>query len=423
MAIKIVVGAQWGDEGKGKIVDLLSADCDVVARYQGGANAGHTVKVDNEQFILHLLPSGILHPNVKCYIGNGVVVDPAEILREIEFLATKNISVKGRLFISGNAHTIFPYHTLLDQNKESDPNRFLGTTGRGIGPAYTDKVDRIGIRMLDLLHPDLLRKKVALNFEAKAASLSEDTLQLESICDQYIQYGKQLEEFIADISTMLHQDISENREILLEGAQGALLDVDFGTYPYVTSSNPIAGSACIGVGIGPTSINQVIGVMKAYSTRVGEGPFPTEFDDHMSEQIRELGQEFGATTGRPRRCGWFDGVLARFAARINGLSQLAITKLDVLDSFESIKVCTSYLLNGQTVEGHFTDLAVMQNSEPVYETVPGWQEDTSTIRNYEDLPQNAKNYIQTISKLAGVPVQLVSVGSDRCQTIFINGEL
>lgn len=421
MAVTIVVGAQWGDEGKGKIVDLLSSNSDVVARFQGGANAGHTVIVDNKQYILHLIPSGILHPHVTCYIGNGVVVDPAEVLREIEFLKSKNISVTGRLFISGNAHVIFPYHMLLDKNKESDPSRFLGTTGRGIGPAYTDKVDRIGIRMIDLLQPDLLREKIALNIQAKTTSFAEGTLQVESILEEYIRFGKQLEEFIADTSILLHQNMVEGREILLEGAQGALLDVDFGTYPFVTSSNPVAGSACIGLGIGPTSINHVIGVLKAYSTRVGEGPFPTEFDPSMSEQIRQLGQEFGATTGRPRRCGWFDGVLANYTARINGLSSLAITKLDVLDTLESLKICTSYQMNGKAVDGHFTDMTVMKNCEPVYETVPGWQEDTSGIRNYEDLPQNAKDYIQRISGLACVPVELISVGGDRSQTIVMNG--
>ena len=421
MSINIVVGGQWGDEGKGKIVDLLSADCDVVARYQGGANAGHTVIVNGEQFILHLLPSGILHPNVTCYIGNGVVVDPANLLQEIEFVESKNISVKDRLFVSGYAHVIFPYHMVLDQNKESDPSRFIGTTGRGIGPAYTDKVDRIGIRMLDLLHPDCLRHKISLNLQAKTEHLDEDSQKLESILEEFIQYGRQLKEYIADTSVLIHQDILNNRVILLEGAQGTLLDVDFGTYPYVTSSNPIAGSACVGIGIGPTQIDKVTGVMKAYSTRVGEGPFPTEFDDQFSERIREMGQEFGATTGRPRRCGWFDGVLARFSARINGLSELAITKLDVLDSLDSLKICTSYHLNGKEIDGHFTDMTVMQECEPIYETVPGWQKDTSTIRNYDELPQNAKKYIGRISEPSGVPVKLISVGSERSQTILMNG--
>lgn len=419
MSVRIIVGAQWGDEGKGKIVDLLGANCDVVARYQGGANAGHTVVVNGEQIILHLIPSGILHPHVMCYIGNGAVVDPDTLLQEIELLESRNIQTEGRLFVSGNAHVIFPYHKILERKIENKPNRFLGTTLRGIGPAYTDKVDRIGIRMEDLLHPEALRRKISTNLEAKAALLGEDGPGLDNVFEEYASFGATLKKLIKDVSLLLTRDISAGKEILLEGAQGTLLDVDFGTYPYVTSCNPIAGNACTGLGIGPSCVDSVMGIMKAYSTRVGEGPFPTEFDAELNEKMRNLGQEFGATTGRARRCGWFDGVLARFAKRVNGLTELAITKLDVLDSLDEIKICTAYRMNGDLIRELPMGLSYMQNCEPVYESLPGWREETSRVRSYAELPENARTYVEKIVELSDVPVRLISVGSERNQTIFV----
>lgn len=418
MAVRIVIGAQWGDEGKGKVVDLLSATSDVVARFQGGANAGHTVVVKTEQIILHLVPSGILHPRTTCYIGNGVVVDPAELVREIEFLEAKNIPVRERLFISGNAHVILPYHQILDQKKESDPNRFLGTTGRGIGPAYVDKVDRIGIRMSDLLHEKTLREKIALNLQLKAEYLKAHSLNLEVLVQEHLQFGRQLQRNIRDVSLLINRDIDRGREVLLEGAQGTLLDVDFGTYPYVTSSNPTAGSACTGVGIGPKKIDSVMGIVKAYNTRVGEGPFPTEFEPAFARRVREWGREFGATTGRPRRCGWFDSVLARYSTRINGLTELAITKLDVLDRLQTVKICTGYRLNGDLVQELVTDLETIRMVEPVYEELPGWQQPTTSVRKFDRLPPQAQHYLRRIEELVAVPISIISVGSDREQTIF-----
>jgi adenylosuccinate synthase len=418
MSVRVIVGAQWGDEGKGKIVDLLSAKSDVVARFQGGANAGHTVVVKDKQFILHLIPSGILHPNVKCYIGNGVVIDPAALLKEIDLLESKNIKVRDRLFISGNAHVILPYHQILDQKKESDPNLFIGTTGRGIGPAYVDKVDRVGVRMSDLLSEKVLKGKIDLNLKLKSRYLANHSINSNVMLQEHLQFGEQLRNNITDVSLLINKDIKAGKQVLLEGAQGTLLDVDFGTYPFVTSSNPSAGNACTGIGIGPKNIDSVMGIIKAYTTRVGEGPFPTEFDEEFGEQVRKWGQEFGATTGRPRRCGWFDSVLARYSARINGLSELTITKLDVLDQFETLKICTGYLLNGEPVENLITDLETIQHVEPVYEEVLGWQQDTSGVQDFANLPKEAQNYIRRLEELTEVPVSIISVGSERAQTIF-----
>jgi len=420
MAVRVVVGGQWGDEGKGKIVDLLSSRSDVVARFQGGANAGHTVVVNGKTFILHLIPSGILHKGVRCYIGNGVVVDPAALLEEIAALEKEGISVGERLIVSGNAHVILPYHRALDRKRESISALRIGTTGRGIGPAYVDKADRIGIRMLDLLRPEQLRQKIEANLELKRPLLGEDTPDPGELTDRFLAYGEKLRSRIRDVSVLINEDIRQEREILLEGAQGALLDVDFGTYPYVTSSNPVAGGACTGVGIGPTKIDAVLGVFKAYTTRVGEGPFPTEFEPELAERIRQAGGEFGATTGRPRRCGWFDGVLARYTAQINGLTGLAITKLDVLDGLETIKVATGYLLDGQEVTELPTDIDIMQRCQPVYEELPGWLEPTSAARRYGDLPRNARLYLEFLQRQVGVPVRLVSVGSNRHQTILLD---
>jgi len=421
MPVRVVVGCQWGDEGKGKIIDLLCAlsRIGVVARFQGGANAGHTVVVKSEKYILHLIPSGILHPNVQCYIGNGVVIEPDKLLYEIDLLESKNFQVRNRLAISTNAHVIMPYHIILDKSKESNPNLFIGTTGRGIGPAYVDKVDRIGIRMMDLQSPDLLREKLALNLKLKASHLKRKKVNLDKILQDYLAYGERLQPCLRDVSRLINEDITAGKNILLEGAQGTLLDVDFGTYPYVTSSSPIAGGACTGLGIGPTKIDDVIGVFKAYTTRVGEGPFPTEFLSYFyTERIREWGKEFGATTGRPRRCGWFDGVLARFAARINGLTEMAITKLDVLDRLATVQICTGYHVDGDCCRDLPTDLAIIRDCQPVYEELPGWQQNTTNIREFDKLPKQAQIYLRRIEELVDVPLRLVSVGSERDQTIW-----
>ncbi|MDP3829746.1 MAG: adenylosuccinate synthase, partial [Ignavibacteriaceae bacterium] len=345
MQITILVGSQWGDEGKGKIVDLLSENFPIVARYQGGANAGHTVEIGDDKYILHLIPSGILRKDVICVIGSGVVIDPIALLEEIELLEKNNISVKGRLFISHNAHLIMPYHKLLDSINESGKNK-IGTTGRGIGPCYIDKYARKGIRINDLLNRELLAQKIRMNLDEKNLLLKniygKDELNVEEIIEQYEAFDKAIDPYIKDVPAFLNNAISEGKSILLEGAQGALLDVDFGTYPFVTSSNPTSGGACTGTGIPPNKITNVIGIVKAYTTRVGEGPFPTELLDATGEKLRKVGSEFGATTGRPRRCGWFDAPLVKYSQMVNGIDSVAITKLDVLDHFEEIQVCTAY---------------------------------------------------------------------------------
>jgi len=425
MSVKIIVGAQWGDEGKGKIVDLLSEQVDIVARYQGGANAGHTIVIDGEQYILHLVPSGILHENTICVIGNGVVIDPLALLEEIEFLKSKDISVDGRLWISHRAHLIMPYHKLLDQAKESkDADRKIGTTGRGIGPAYVDKVNRMGIRIVDLLDRDTLEEKLRTNIKEKNEILKkiyeEKEIDVNSIINEYLDFDKKIDPYIKDVSTFLNESLKNDKQILLEGAQGTLLDIDFGTYPYVTSSNPTSGGACAGVGIGPTKIESVLGVIKAYTTRVGMGPFPTEIGDEENFDLRDLGGEYGATTGRPRRCGWFDAVIANFAVQVNGLDSFALTKLDVLDSLEEIKVCVAYKYKEKTITTFPSEMRILENCEPVYESFPGWQQPTSEIRSYQDLPANAKAYLDAIKNLTQTDMSIISVGSGREQTILMS---
>ncbi|TDJ01803.1 MAG: adenylosuccinate synthase [Caldithrix sp.] len=424
MSVKIIVGAQWGDEGKGKIVDLLSEQVDIVARYQGGANAGHTIVIDGEQYILHLVPSGILHENTICVIGNGVVIDPLALLEEIEFLKSKGISVDGRLWISHRAHLIMPYHKLLDQAKESkDADRKIGTTGRGIGPAYVDKVNRMGIRIVDLLDRDTLEEKLRTNIKEKNEILKkiykEKEIDVDQIINEYLDFDKKIDPYIKDVSTFLNESLKDGKQILLEGAQGTLLDIDFGTYPYVTSSNPTSGGACAGVGIGPTKIESVLGVIKAYTTRVGMGPFPTEIGDEEDFDLRDLGGEYGATTGRPRRCGWFDAVIAKFAVQVNGLDSFALTKLDVLDTLEEVKVCVAYKYKGKTITTFPSEMRILENCEPVYESFPGWQKPTSGIRSYQDLPANAKAYLDAIKNLTQTDFSIISVGSGREQTILI----
>jgi len=425
MSVKIIVGAQWGDEGKGKIVDLLSEQVDIVARYQGGANAGHTIVIDGEQYILHLVPSGILHENTVCVIGNGVVIDPLALLEEIEFLKSKGISVDGRLWISHRAHLIMPYHKLLDQAKESkDAERKIGTTGRGIGPAYVDKVNRMGIRIVDLLDRDTLKNKLRTNIKEKNEILKkiyeEKEIDVDEIINEYLEFDKKIDPYIKDVSTFLNESLKDGKQILLEGAQGTLLDIDFGTYPYVTSSNPTSGGACAGVGIGPTKIESVLGVIKAYTTRVGMGPFPTEVGEEEDFDLRDLGGEYGATTGRPRRCGWFDAVIANFAVQVNGLDSFALTKLDVLDSLEEIKICVAYKYDGKTMTTFPSEMRILENCEPVYESFPGWQQPTSEIRSYQDLPANAKSYLETIQDLTQTGISIISVGSGREQTILMD---
>jgi len=425
MPVTTLVGAQWGDEGKGKIVDLLSEDLDIVARYQGGANAGHTVVIGGEKTILHLIPSGILQEDTACVIGNGVVIDPVALMDEITLLKNKGIDIEGRLLISHRAHLIMPYHKLLDRAKESrDADQKIGTTGRGIGPAYVDKANRMGVRIVDLLHRDQLAAKLRRNIEEKNRILSEiyhqEELDVDQIISEYVDFDEKIDPFVTDVSRYLNDAVAAGKKILLEGAQGTLLDVDFGTYPYVTSSNPTSGGACTGVGIGPTKIDHVLGVIKAYTTRVGMGPFPTEIPDDRDVKLRELGDEFGATTGRPRRCGWFDGVIANFAVRVNGIDSLAVTKLDVLDSLEEIKLCVAYKHNGKELTTFPAEMQLLEECEPVYRTFPGWQQPTSHIRSFDDLPENARTYLCGISEFTQTKLSIVSVGSGRDETIRID---
>ncbi|MGH1365214.1 MAG: adenylosuccinate synthase [Calditrichia bacterium] len=423
MSVVVIVGAQWGDEGKGKIVDLLSKDFDIVARYQGGANAGHTVIIKDKKYVLHLIPSGILHDDVECVIGNGVVIDPVALMEEIRLLEEQGVHVEDRLKISQKAHLIMPYHKLLDTaSEEKQGEQKIGTTKRGIGPAYVDKANRKGIRIVDLLDRKLFEEKLRRNIAEKNEVLEKIygkiPLDVEEIIKQYLTFDKLIDPYIKDVSVYLNKAIDAKQSILLEGAQGTLLDVDHGTYPYVTSSNPSSGGACIGVGIGPTKVDEVLGIIKAYTTRVGEGPFPTELLDEDGEFLRREGNEFGATTGRPRRCGWFDGVIARYAVRINGIDGLAITKLDVLDRFERIKVCTGYKFGDKVLREFPTDPMVLDNCEPIYEEHPGWLEPTTDVRTWDELPKIARDYLSFLEEITGASAKIVSVGSKRSQTIF-----
>lgn len=410
----ILVGTQWGDEGKGKIIDVLARNVDYIVRYQGGNNAGHTVWVKGSRFILHLIPSGILWPGKKCVIGNGVVVDPQVLLQEINELKKRGVSVKDRLYISELAHIIFPYHRLLDKLKEAQRGKArIGTTGRGIGPAYIDKVSRTGIRMVDLLNPKVFSEKLEVNIEEINRFLrkfyKEPPINFRSLLTEYLGYARKLKPYVTNISIILNK----SRSVLFEGAQGTLLDVDFGTYPFVTSSNSTAGGACTGTGVGPTRIDSVMGVVKAYTTRVGEGPFPTEFDPQMNERIREKGGEYGATTGRPRRCGWLDMVMVRHSILVNGITELAVTKLDVLSGLDKIKICTAYKSN----KNFPSDMNVLKKTQPIYEELPGWKEDISNIKRIRDLPANARRYISRMEKLSGVRAKIISIGLDRNETI------
>ncbi len=421
----IVLGLQWGDEGKGKIVDVLSEKADVVARYQGGHNAGHTVVIKNEKFILHVIPSGILYKGKKCLIGNGVVVEPASLLEEINGLKERGIEIdKNNLFLSKNAHVIMPYHMALDkENEKLRGSKSIGTTGRGIGPAYCDKINRSGIRVADLLQPEFFKEKLKANLFNINFLLENlykaQVFNIDNIYDEYMGYAEKLKEHVADTDIIIDNTIAEGGNILLEGAQGTLLDIDHGTYPYVTSSNATAGGACTGLGIGPTKISKVLGVVKAYTTRVGAGPFPTEIKNSLGDAIREKGGEYGATTGRPRRCGWLDMVILRHSARINGLTGIAITKLDILDGLETIKICTSYKHNGKTYKEFPKELNIFQECEPVYEETKGWKESTIGIKDFEKLPDAAKAYVKKIENMLGVEAHIISTGQRRDELIQI----
>lgn len=424
MSVRIVLGTQWGDEGKGKIVDLLTEDADVVVRYQGGANAGHTVKIDDQTFILHLIPTGILHPDKTCLMGNGVVVDLDQFFTEIKELEGKGISIKKRLLLSDGAHLVMPYHKALEKlNEKKKGDQRIGTTLRGIGPAVLDKVGRTGIRAADLVNEEVFAKRLELNFKIKSSYLKElGQEKVESLKEEsrkLLTLKDKVEPHLVNSSVFLNRQIKEKKNILFESAQGTLLDVDFGTYPYVTSSHPTAGGACIGSGVGPTLIDEVIGVVKAYTTRVGDGPFPTELKDKTGELLRKSGDEFGATTGRPRRCGWLDLVILRHSVRVNGIDKLAITKLDVLDDFDPIRVCMGYQRKGKEIDEFPADLDTLSNCEPVYQDLPGWRKTTNGLTDYKDLPDNAKKYLDFIEENLLVPIYLVSTGSKRDQTIFV----
>jgi len=425
MANVAIIGAQWGDEGKGKVVDLFSRSADIVVRFQGGNNAGHTLVVDGEKTVLHLIPSGALHRNKLCVIGNGVVVDPEVLLEEIRGLKKKGcLQDDSLLRISEEAHLIMPYHKAVDQARERLRGKGkIGTTGRGIGPAYEDKVARTGIRFIDFLEEKTFRQKLKRNIEEKniylKAILKEKTLDFREIHDAYCGYRKKLRSYVADTGLLLHQEIQAGKSVLFEGAQGTLLDVDHGTYPYVTSSNAVIGGVLTGTGLGPRSIHQIIGISKAYTTRVGSGPFPTELKGPEGEKLKQDGDEFGATTGRPRRCGWFDAVGLRYAARINGMTGLALTKLDVLTGFKKIRVSTAYRSGGQLYHEFPASIAVLEQAEPVWEELEGWKTPLSGARKFSDLPPNAQRYVRRLEEMVETEIILVSVGPGREQTIIL----
>lgn len=419
----VIVGTQWGDEGKGKVIDILSGEVDYIVRYQGGSNAGHTVVAQGKEYIFHLIPSGILHKGKICCIGNGVVIDPAVLINEITGLASCGINIDRRLKISSLAHVILPYHKVLDKLREAKRSHKIGTTGRGIGPCYADKISRCGIRMVDLLNPNVFKDKLKDNLKEKNEIFKKvyhyPPFSFEKIYRQYLGYGKEFSKYIADVHHLVNYAIKNKKDILFEGAQGTFLDIDFGTYPFVTSSSATAGGACIGAGASPRAIDKIIGVAKAYTTRVGEGPFPTEFASDFSEFMRKKGREFGATTGRPRRCGWFDSIMVKEAILINGISELAVMKLDVLDGLKTISICTGYKYKGKIFREFPYDLEVLSKAKPVYKQVRGWSQNITNVRAYEDLPLNARNYLSVLQYMLGVRISMVSLGSSREETLFI----
>ena len=429
MPNKVLIGAQWGDEGKGKIIDVLTEDADWVVRYQGGNNAGHTVEIGADRYVLHLIPSGILHRGKKCIIGNGVVIDPIALVGELKGLEKRGISGQNRFHISDRAHVVFPYHRLIDEYRERKPSSGdrIGTTKRGIGPSYGDKAARVGLRMGDLLDPtfpDLLANRVEAQNRVLAAH-GAPLVEGAAVLADYQAAATYLAPYIADTIPLVHGALARGESILFEGAQGTMLDIDYGTYPFVTSSSATAGGACTGSGVPPHRIDHVIGVVKAYSTRVGEGPFPTELLDDMGELIRKTGNEFGATTGRPRRCGWFDLVVARYSVMVNGIDSWAVTKLDVLDGVERIKICVAYECDGRTYESVPANIRVLERCRPVYEEFPGWMTSTKEATRFSELPPRARDYVRKLASLTGVPVEILSVGPRRESTMRLDqlGEL
>ena len=418
-----VLGAQWGDEGKGKIVDMLTPHFSAVARYQGGHNAGHTVYVNGKKFVLHLIPSGILHPGVTCLIGNGVVIDPQALFAEVEELARNGVTVDGRLRISEKAHIILPYHRELDVLSEARRGeRKIGTTSRGIGPAYEDKIGRRGIRVCDLLGDRAaLADEVRENVSARNRMIIDSTLDWKPVFDQVVAFGERMRPWVADVSLSLHTMIAEGKPVMFEGAQATLLDIDHGTYPFVTSSNASIGGVCTGLGVPARAIGGVLGVAKAYTTRVGEGPLPTELSGALADRLRESGQEYGASTGRPRRCGWYDAVVVRYSARVNGLDAIALTKLDVLDGLPEVLICTGYKTNAGTITEFPADLRMLSGAEPIYERMPGWSSPTKGITEFDQLPVDAQRYVKRLEEVSDVDCAIISTGSDRRETIVKRG--
>jgi adenylosuccinate synthase len=423
MSSVVVVGSQWGDEGKGKITDFLSENAEVIARYQGGNNAGHTIRFDGVTYKLHLIPSGIFYKEKVSVIGNGMVVEPKALVQELKYLHDRGIETDN-LRISNRAHVILPYHLKIDEVEEERKGaNKIGTTKKGIGPAYMDKAARIGIRIADLLDREVFEEKLTRNLEEKNRLLERfyetDGFKIEDILDEYYEYGQQIKQYVCDTSVVLNDALDEGKRVLFEGAQGVMLDIDQGTYPFVTSSNPIAGGVTIGSGVGPTKITHVVGVAKAYTSRVGDGPFPTELNDEIGNQIREVGREYGTTTGRPRRVGWFDSVVVRHARRVSGLTDLSLNSIDVLTGIETVKICVAYKYKGQIIEEFPASLKILEQCEPVYEELPGWNEDITGCKSLEELPANARHYLERVSQLTGIPLSIFSVGPDRSKTNVI----
>lgn len=426
MSAFIVLGAQWGDEGKGKMTDYLAEGADVVARSQGGNNAGHTVEVGDKQYKLHLIPSGVLYNDKLNIIGNGVVIDPKSLFEEIDYLNKLGVEVTPeKLAISDRAHLIMPYHRALDGASEKlRGKKDIGTTGKGIGPCYTDKAERSGLRVCDLMHPEVFKEKLKANLEIKNAILTKvygiEGFDYEEMCKEYLEYGEKMKAYVKDTSVIVYDEIKKGKSVLFEGAQGNLLDIDYGTYPYVTSSNTIGGGVCPGLGIGPNMIDSAVGIAKAYTTRVGKGPFPTELFDEMGDCIREAGHEYGVTTGRARRCGWLDVVILKQAARVSGLTSFAITKIDTLAGIDKVKMCVGYDFNGKTIDYIPASLEDLALCKPIYEEFEGWGQEIAEVRSYDKLPENAKKYLKRVEELTGTKISIVSVGAKRDQTIKIS---
>lgn len=420
MTSVVVVGTQWGDEGKGKITDFLSANAEVIARYQGGDNAGHTIVIDGKKFKLQLIPSGIFYPEKISVIGNGVVVNPKSLVKELAYLHEEGVSTDS-LRISDRAHVILPYHIELDRlQEESKGDNKIGTTIKGIGPAYMDKAARVGIRIADLLDRDVFAERLRINLEEKNRQFTKlydaPALSFDDIFEEYYEYGQQIKQYVTDTSVILNDALDNGKRVLFEGAQGVMLDIDQGTYPFVTSSNPVAGGVTIGSGVGPSKIDKVVGVCKAYTSRVGDGPFPTELSDEIGDRIREVGHEYGTVTGRPRRVGWFDSVVMRHSRRVSGITNLSLNSIDVLSGLDTVKICVAYDLDGERIDYYPASLEQLKRCKPIYEELPGWSEDITGVRHLDELPENARNYVRRVGELVGVRISTFSVGPDRDQT-------